>query len=245
MLSASSQKCLVHAVDSNPITRGMAILVIDEPRDYWLRRLHDSHTRTVMFRVMYPQQKPALSSELVSLGFNAVGTGCAWVGAFAFSAAAPISGGASAPLAYVSTAAAAAGTVQTIASGWRVYNELTGAHEANAAQDADLYYQWTMRSCDVLQLVSAAGGLKTAWTTSKNLQSARIPISKALSGLSKNQAINLADAARIGYQDVRGVKTALAVKQQILGSFSAVLSGISSVSGGVINEVSAGIVGPV
>ena len=223
----------------------MAILVIDSPRDYWLRRLHDAHTRTVIFRVMYPQQKSALAAELVSLGFNAVGTGCAWVGAFAFSAAAPISGGASAPVAYVSAAAAAAGTVQTFASGWRVYNELTDNHAANAAQDGDPYYQWTMRSCDVLQLVSAGAALKSAWTAGSNLQKAQIPISKALKGLSKNQAINLADAARVGYQEVRGARTALAVRQQILGSFSSVLSGISSASGGVINEISVGLAGPV
>ena len=223
----------------------MAILVIDSPRDYWLRRLHDAHTRTVIFRVMYPQQKSALAAELVSLGFNAVGTGCAWVGAFAFSAAAPISGGASAPVAYVSAAAAGAGTVQTFASGWRVYNELTDNHAANAAQDGDPYYQWTMRSCDVLQLVSAGAALKSAWTAGSNLQKAQIPISKALKGLSKNQAINLADAARVGYQEVRGARTALAVRQQILGSFSSVLSGISSASGGVINEISVGLAGPV
>ena len=244
MLSEESKKALMAGVDSNPSTVGMGILVIDDERTYWLRRIHDIYTRTVLFRIIY-EQKSTLPAELLSFGLNAVGTGCAWVGACAFSAAAPISGGASTPLAYVSAAAAGAGTAQTIASGVRVYNELSGNHAANAAQDNDPYYQWTMRSCDVLQLVSAAGGLKVASTAAGNLGKAQVPISTALSGMNRAQAKNLARVVGVSRVDVAGTKTALAVKQQILGGFSSVLSAISSVSGGIIKEVAIGICGNV
>lgn len=244
MLSETSKSNLLKGVDANPDTRGMGVLVIDDERTYWLRRIHDTYTRTVLFRIMY-EHKSTLPAELWSFGFNAAGAGLAWVGTFAFSAAAPISGGASAPLAYVSAAAAGAGTVQTIASGVRVYNELTGNHAANAYQDSDPYYQWTMRSCDVLQLVSAAGGLKIAVKTAGNLGKAGVSLDQAWNGVNRAGAKRLASVVGAGRTDVQGAKTALAVKQQIMGSCSSVISGISSVTGGVINEIAMGICGNV
>jgi hypothetical protein len=247
MLSEDSKKSILNSVNANSLTSSFGVLVIDDERTYWLRRIHDARP-TMLFRVIY-EHKSKLPDELLSLGLNATGAVCAWVGAFAFSTAAPISGGTSVPLAYVSAAAAGAGTVQTFASGYRVYNELSGNSAANEAQDNDACYMWTMRSCDILQLVSAGAGIKTAATTVNTLQKARVPLKTAVSGVvNNNQIKKIAIAAGLGQSKtakaaVSGVKTAAAVKQQLLGAFSSALSGVSSITGGVIKEIAIGVCG--
>src|SRR5690606_9822022 len=55
---------------------------------------------------------------------------------------------------------AAAGTAQCVASGVRVYNEMSEQHEDNAAMDANSTYRTGMAVADGIGLVSAAGGIK-------------------------------------------------------------------------------------
>lgn len=247
MLDQQSKDQLLAAANANPDLTGFGVLVIDGDETYWLRRVHDTQTPTIVYRIIY-EESDSFWSELLNCGLTGASCVISWIGALAFSAAAPVTGGGSVPAAYAAAAAAGATTVAFAVSVTRVYNAVEANH-INEALDADGTYVTTMRVIDIISLLSAAISIKQAMTAASNLSQAGVPLSQ-VGAVNRHVAKRL--VAQAEQQGVKGAargsftggRTAMAVKQQIVGAVSSSITALSSITGGVIKEVRLALVGP-
>ncbi|EDP9826607.1 hypothetical protein QE94_004464 [Salmonella enterica subsp. enterica] len=117
-------------------------------------------------------QKPSIKEELISTGLSCGALLLTGLASVICTGAAPITGGASAPLAVMAYAGTAATALQCGIGLMRLYDIEKNDGQRVAWVDQQSWYKATMAALDVVSLASLAGPLKEVVATYKAMKSA-------------------------------------------------------------------------
>jgi hypothetical protein len=208
-INAISIETFLQAVDRAPDLRGIRVVYFDGMRLHVLREGPPScasHLEAVVLRepiedsalhdpAAAQSRDAKLLTEILGAGLSCTAAALGWIVALGFTGAAPLTGGSSLFVAYLSGAAAAASTVQCISAGVRVGMEIWKPETLDTWDD-DLWYQ---RTAAALDAISLAGAVTAASTTIRLTLRIRATTGRSmievLKGLTRQQRRQLAEEA--------------------------------------------------
>lgn len=130
--------------------------------------------------------------EWAGAGINCSAAGLAWLGVVAFSAAAPVTGGASMIPTLAIWGGAMAATAQCVNSSYRVANIMSGRKEKNNNLDKNISYIRIIYIIDGVSLLGAAGAVRYFYRTFPSVVEAGADSFRLSQILSKHQQRHLA-----------------------------------------------------